>query len=90
MNFLAVKYSKLSSRKRIAVPFTEKKRYAEMIMKRASRSTISDLYRKKYKSELPETTFFRWKREAKSVVEVLLIGEGRGRGAYRALFRSSN
>ena len=29
-------------------------------MKGASRSTISDLYRKKYKSELPETTFFRW------------------------------
>jgi len=29
-----------------------------MIMKGASRSTISDLYRKKYKSELPERTFF--------------------------------
>ena len=41
-----------------------------MIMKGASRSTISDLYRKKYKSELPEITFFRWKMEAKSLVEV--------------------
>ena len=70
LNSLAVKYSKMSSRKRIAVPLKEKKRYAEMIMKGASRSTISDLYRKKYKSELPETTFFRWKREAKSLVEV--------------------
>ena len=60
----------MSSRKRIAVPLTEKKRYAEMIMKGASRSTISDLYRKKYKSELPEITFFRWKMEAKSLVEV--------------------
>jgi hypothetical protein len=39
-------------------------------MKGASRSTISDLYRKKYKSELPEITFFRWKMEAKSLVEV--------------------
>ena len=29
-------------------------------MKGASRSTISDLYPKKYKSELPDTTFFRW------------------------------
>jgi hypothetical protein len=60
LNSLAAKYSKMSSRKRIAVPLTEKKRYAEMIMKGASRSTISDLYRKKYKSELPDTTFFRW------------------------------
>jgi hypothetical protein len=60
----------MSSRKRIAVPLTEKKRYAEMIIKGASRSTISDLYRKKYKSELPERTFFRWKKEAKSLVEV--------------------
>lgn len=49
---------------------TEKKRYAEMIMKGASRSTISDLYRKKYKSEHPKRTFFAWKKEAKSLGEV--------------------
>ena len=60
----------MSSRKRIAVPLSEKKRYAEMIMKGASRSTISDLNRKKYKSELPERTFFAWRKQAKSLVEV--------------------
>ena len=60
----------MSSRIRISVPLTEKKRYAEMIMKGASRSTISDLYRKKYKSELPERTFFAWKKQAQLMVEV--------------------
>ena len=46
----------MSSRKITSVPLTEKKKYAQMILKGASRSTISDLYRKKYNSELSERT----------------------------------
>ena len=42
-------------------------------MKGASRSTISDLYRKKYKSELPDTTFFRWTQF--DVASCLLVKE---------------
>ena len=44
---------------RIRVTLAEKKR-----------STISDLYRKKHKSELPERTLRRWKNESKSILEV--------------------
>ena len=55
---------------RIRVTLAEKKKYAEMILKGASRSTISDLYRKKHKSELPERTFYRWKNESKSISDV--------------------
>ena len=55
---------------RIRVTLAEKKKYAEMILKGASRSTISDLYRMKPKSELPERTFRRWKNESKSILEV--------------------
>ena len=55
---------------RIRVTLAEKKKYAEMILKGASHSTISDLYRKKHKSELPERTFYRWKNESKSILDV--------------------
>jgi hypothetical protein len=59
----------MSSRKRTSVPLTEKKKYAQMILKGASRSTISDLYRKKYNSELSERTFRQWKKDSKSILE---------------------
>ena len=59
----------MSSRKRTSVPLQEKKKYAQMILSGASRSTISDLYRKKYKSELSERTFRQWKKDSKSILE---------------------
>ena len=59
----------MSSRKRTSVPLTEKKKYAQMILKGASRSTISDLYRKKYNSELSERTFRQWKKDSESILE---------------------
>ena len=66
----------MTSRKRTSVPLTEKKKYAQMILKGASRSTISDLYRKKYNSELSERTFRQWKKDSKSILEASVKGFG--------------
>jgi len=57
------------SEKRVCVPLAEKKSYAEMIVKGASRSTVSEIYRKKHGTELPERTFRRWKTDSKSILE---------------------
>ena len=39
---------KIMSEKRVCVQLAEKKSYAEMIVKGASRSTVSEIYRKKH------------------------------------------
>jgi len=78
----------MSSRKRIAVPLTEKKRYAEMIIKGASRSTISDLYRKKYKTELPERTFFDGKRKQNRWLKLNRITDAFNHGRRALRWRS--
>ena len=60
----------MASKKRVSVPLAEKKRYCEMIKKRASRSTVSELYRKKHGEELAERTWRRWKADCKSICEL--------------------
>ena len=47
----------------------EKKRYCEMIKKGASRSTVSEFYRKKHGEELSERTWRSWKADCKSICE---------------------
>ena len=43
---------KIMSEKRVCVPLVEKKTYVEMIVKGASRRTVSEIYRKKHGTEL--------------------------------------
>ena len=47
-----------------------KKRYCEMIKKGASRSTVSEFYRKKHGEELSERTWRSWKADCKSICEL--------------------
>ena len=81
LNSLALKYSKMSSRKRIVVPLTEKKRYAFD----EAGSTQGFSTRKSSTRRL---------KNSRSLMShqcgIMLIAEERGRGAYRAIFRTSN
>ena len=60
----------MAGKKRISVPLAEKKSYCEMIKKGASRSTVSECYRKKHGEDLAERTWRRWKADCKSICEL--------------------
>ena len=57
----------MAGKKRVSVPLAEKKRLCEMIKKGASRSTVSEFYRKKHGEELAERTWRSWKADCKSM-----------------------
>ena len=46
----------MAGKKRVSVPLAEEKHYCEMIKKGASRSTVSEFYRKKHGEKLSERT----------------------------------
>ena len=47
----------MAGKKRVSVPLAEKKRYCELIKKGASRSKVSEFYRKKHGVDQAERTW---------------------------------
>ena len=57
------------SEKRITMTLAEKKRYAEMIGKRAKKEVINRFFRQKHGQDIPKRTFSRLKNESKKILE---------------------
>ena len=57
------------SEKRITMTLAEKKRYAEMIGKRAKKEVINRFFRQKHGQDIPKKTFNRLKNESKKILE---------------------
>jgi hypothetical protein len=57
------------SEKRLQIPLKEKQKYVTLIKQGTNLDGINYHYRKKYGTDLPQSTFYKWKAESSMILD---------------------